>query len=174
MQPLYVLEAVDVRRADQPDSSRALTISKLGLPAIKRMNAEHNPGGGVGKVNFTFPQIEQVEPKFELKGLDVDIIRSMGLAAGAQDKWIFAGAYRDKRSGRVLAGRAIIQGVVSEWEPDEQAAGELFGCNYMLQEVTHYELILDGQELWYWDWYEREGRGGGVSWFSDIRQALGG
>lgn len=174
MQPLYVLEAVDVRRADQPDSSRALTISKLGLPAIKRMNAEHNPGGGVGKVNFVFPQIEQVEPKFELKGIDVDIIRSMGLAAGQQDKWIFAGAYRDKRTGRVLAGRAIIRGVVSEWEPDEQAAGEFFGCNYMLQEVTHYELTLDGQELWYWDWYEREGRGGGQSWFSDVRAALGG
>lgn len=174
MQPLYILEAVDVRRADQPDSSRALTLAKMGIPSIKRLNAEHNPGGGVGKVNFVFPQIEPIEPKFELKGFDTDIIGSLGFAAGTQDKWVFAGAVRDKRSGRSIPARAIIQGVIAEWEPDEFSPGEFVGCNHMLHEVTHYEFHLDNQELWYWDFYEREGRSGGVSWFAAIRQALGG
>ncbi|MFN3890179.1 MAG: phage major tail tube protein [Beijerinckiaceae bacterium] len=173
-QPLYVLEAVDVRRADEPESSRDVTLSKLALPEIKRKTSGYAPGGGVGEVNFSFPQVDPIEPKFELKGLDPDMLRKMGFAAGLYDKWTFAGAVRNKQGGQVLSARAIIQGVVSAWTPDEFSVGEFFGCNYLLHEVTHYEFHLDGEELWYWDFYEREGRSGGVSWFSDIRTALGG
>jgi phage tail tube protein FII len=173
-QPLYVMEAVDVRRADQPDSSRAITVNRLVLPPIRRKTSGYAPGGGVGEVNFTFPQIDPVEPTFELKGLDPDIMRHLGFAAGQYDKWVFAGSVRKKQGGAAIPSRAIIQGVVAAWEPDEFSTGEFFGCNHVLQEVTHYEFHLDGEELWYWDFYEREGRSGGVSWFSDTRTALGG
>ena len=173
MQPLYILEAVDVRRADQAQSSRALTISKMAIPAIKRVKAEHKPGGGVGNVQFTFPMIEAVEPKFELKGFDPDIIGNFGFAAGTADKWTFAGAVRDKRSGRAIPARAVIQGIISEWEPTEFSPGEVAGVNHVINEVTHYEFWLDSTELWYWDFWERAGRSGGTSWFSDVVTALG-
>lgn len=173
-QPLYVLEAVDVRRADEPDSSRAITLNKLAIPEIKRKTGAYAPGGGVGEVNWTFPQVDPIEPKFELKGFDPDILRKMGFAAGSYDKWVFAGAVRNKQGGGLMPARAIIQGVIATWSPDEFSVGEMFGCNHELQEVTHYEFHLDGEELWYWDFYEREGRSGGVSWFGDIRTALGG
>jgi uncharacterized protein len=174
MQPLYILEAVDVRRADQANSSRALTIGKVGLPALKRLSSEHTPGGGVGKVSFAFPQIDLIEPKFEMKGIDLDLLTTFGFAAGSYDKWTFAGAWRDKRSGKSLPARAIIQGVFAEWESEEFAPGELVGCTHTLKEVTHYEFTLDGKEIWYWDFFENEARSGGVSWFADVRTALGG
>jgi uncharacterized protein len=174
MQPLYLLEAVDVRRADQPDSSRALTVSKLALPAIKFMTAEHKPGGGVGAVSFVLPQIEAVEPKFELKGFDADILANIGLLDGTQNKWVFAGAVREKRTGRVLPARAVIEGIVAEWEPEEHSAGEFVGCNHVLHEVTHYEFQFDGRELWYWDFWERIARRGGNDRYAAIRTALGG
>ncbi|WP_449255195.1 phage major tail tube protein [Bosea sp. (in: a-proteobacteria)] len=173
-QPLYVFEAVDVRRADEPDSSRARTISKLVLPGIKRKMSEHTPGGGIGSVNHVFPQIDAIEPKFSVKGIDLDVLNRFGFAAGQYDKWVFSGAVRKKQGGGMLPFRAIIEGVIAEWTPDEFAVGEILGCDHAIHEVTHYELVLDGKELWYWDEAELEGRSGGVSWFSEVRSALGG
>lgn len=174
-QPIYVFEAVDVRRADEPDSSRARTIEKLVLPSIKRKTVEFTAGGGIGTVNHVLPQIDAPEPAFAVKGLDVDVLTRFGFGAGSHDKWVFSGAVRNKSAGgRMLAFRAIIQGIVAEWAPDEFSAGEFLGCNHTIHEVTHYELILDGRELWYWDEEELEARSGGVSWFAEIRNALGG
>jgi phage tail tube protein FII len=174
MQNLYVMEAVDVRRADVVGDSRALTIGKLALPAIKHKNASHSPGGGLGEVKFVFPQIDPIEPKMELKGIDPSIIEGLGFTGGRFDKWVFAGAIRDKRTGLAIPSRAIIRGVISEWENDEFSPGEIAGCNHMMNEVTHYEFHLNGEELWYWDFYERELRIRGTSIANDVRRALGG
>jgi phage tail tube protein FII len=173
-QPLYVFEAVDVRRADEPESSRARTINRLALAAIVRKKVEFTAGGGIGTVNYTLPMIDAPQPKFSVKGLDVDVMTRMGFAGGLHDKWVFSGAVRDKRAGKVLPFRAVIQGVVSEWTPDEFTAGDFLGCDHSIDEVTHYELTLDGKELWYWDEDEQEARSGGISWFAEIRNALGG
>lgn len=172
--PIYVFEAVDVRRADEPETSRARTIDKLVLPGIKRKTVEFTPGGGIGTVNHVLPQIDAPEPKFSVKGLDLDVLTRMGFGAGQHDKWLFSGAVRDKRTTRLLPFRAVIEGIVAEWTPDEFSVGEFLGCDHAIHEVTHYELTLDGRELWYWDEDEQEARAGGVSWFAAIRNALGG
>ncbi len=67
----------------------------------------------------------------------------------------------------------MIQGIVSTWTPDESELGGLAGCNYEINEVTHYEFSIDGTELFYFDWMEGVGRSGGVDWFQDVRTALG-
>ncbi|MEL6752307.1 MAG: phage major tail tube protein, partial [Pseudomonadota bacterium] len=85
----------------------------------------------------------------------------------------FAGAYRDKRSGKTVPGRAIIEGALTEWEPDESDPTEFQGCNHALKEVTHFEFSIDGQELWYIDFFERIIRRNGVDLFAEDRQALG-
>ncbi|GHA13286.1 hypothetical protein GCM10007989_04840 [Devosia pacifica] len=171
MQPLYLLTAVDLRRATETGSSRAATISSLTLPSIQFANAEHNPGGGVGAVNFAIPRIQAPEPKFSAKGIDRDIFRGMGQA----ERWTFAGAYREKRSGGSVSigGRGIIEGAITMWEPDESDPAEFQGCNHSFTEVTHYELTLGDEELFYWDFWERVVRVAGVDLFADERRALG-
>lgn len=167
--PLYLLQAVDVRRASQPGDSRAVTISKLALPSIKFKNTKHDAGGGNGDVNFLQPRIEAPEPKFDAKGIDASIFAGMGQV----DKWTFACAYKDTKTGRSVPARAIIEGAVAEWEPDESDPAEFQGCSHVFQEVTHYEFKLDDNELWYWDWWERVTRVDGEDSFAEIRQALG-
>src|SRR5690606_4202011 len=98
MQPLYLLTAVDVRRAEEAGSSRATTISSLTIPAIRFMSANHNPGGGVMSVDWTLPRIEPVEPAMTVKGFDTDIFRGLGVV----DRWTFAGSVRDKKTGRAV------------------------------------------------------------------------
>lgn len=171
MQPLYMLTAVDVRRAEESGSSRATIISKLTLPTITFMTSGHNPGGGVMGVDFTLPRIEAVEPAFEAKGFDRDIFRGIGVT----DRWVFAGAVREKRpgGGRTIPARAIIEGAITQWEPDEASPEEFMGCTHAFKEVTHYEFHLDGEELWYVDFWERILRRKGEDLFAEERRALG-
>ncbi|NMG39795.1 hypothetical protein GRZ55_11125 [Chelativorans sp. ZYF759] len=169
MQPLYMLTAVDVRRANEPDSSRATTISKLTIPAIKFMTASHNPGGGVMAVDFTLPRVEPIEPAMEIKGFDTDIFRGLGMP----ERWTFAGAVRDKKTGIAVPARAIIEGSITEWEPDEASPEEFVGCTHALKEVTHFEFSLNGQELFYIDFWERIMRRNGEDLFAADRRALG-
>lgn len=166
---LLLLTAVDLRRADQPGTSRANTISKLALPSIKFAKGSHNPGGGVGAVDFTLPRIEALEPKFDAKGIDLEIFGGMGEV----QKWTFAGAYRDKKTNKSVPGRGIIEGAVCEWEPDESDPEEFQGCSHMFSEVTHFDLSLDGVELFYFDFWERVLRRNGVDLFANVRRALG-
>ena len=169
MQPLYMLTAVDVRRAEEPGTSRLTTIDKLTIPPITYVNASHNPGGSVMGVDFVLPRIEALEPKFSVKGIDRDIFKGLG----TRDRWVFAGSWMDVKTGEVKPGRAVIEGVIAEWEPDESDPAEFQGCTHMLREVTHFEFVLDGDELWYIDFFERVLRADGVDRFADHRRALG-
>lgn len=169
MQNLYMLTAVDVRRAEVAGSSRATTIEKLTIPPIKFMTAGHNPGGGVMSVDFVLPRIEGLEPGFSAKGIDTDIFGGMGVV----DKWTFAGAYRDKKTNKAVPARGIIEGAVTEWEPDESDPGEFQGCTHAFKEVTHFEFLLNGNELWYIDSWERIIRRNGEDLFAADRLALG-
>ncbi|MBN9033751.1 MAG: phage major tail tube protein [Rhizobiales bacterium] len=168
---LYLLTAVDVRRAMESDTSRAISITSLTMPELTLATGEHNPGGGVGAVNFSLPRVEALEPAFSVKGIDADIFNG----CGKPERWVFAGAYsrRAPGGGGVVPARAIIEGVVNSWQPDESDPADFAGCTHAFAEVTHYELTLDGKEFFYWDWYERIFRRNGVDLFANHRRALG-
>lgn len=169
-QPLLILNAVDVRRATETGTSRATTIATLTIPPVNFVTSEHSPGGGVGAVNFTQPRIEALEPAFSSKGIDREIFRGMGVT----DRWSFAAAYTDKSNkGVVLPARGIIEGAITQWEPDESDPAEFKGCNHMFSEVTHFEFSLGGEELIYFDFFERVIRRDGEDLFAPVRQALG-
>lgn len=172
-QPIFVVEAVDVRRATQQGTDRTLTIQKVVFPEIKQKQMAHAPGGGVGEVNHRLPQLDPISPKFEVKGIDQDVLRQFGFAGGVSDKWVFSAAVREKSTSRMIPLRAVIQGVVSAWTPDEHSVGDLHGCNFEMIEVVHYEYHLDGEELFYWDFYTRVYRTNGTDVFEQVRNALG-
>lgn len=168
---LYLLSMVDVRRATQPSTSRAIIIPSLTMPALKLKTAAHDPGGGVGEVNYVMPRIEAPEPAFNAKGIDEEVFTGFGEV----DRWTFAGAYSKRGPGgsRAVPGRSIIEGAVNGWEPDESDPAEFQGCTHSFAEVTHYEFLLDGKELFYWDSWERVLRMNGVDLTAKYRQALG-
>ena len=167
-QDLYIFAAADVRRNSKPDVSRANITATVAVPALKLKNASASAVGGVTDVNWVMPQCEAPEPKFGLNGPDLDIFDGMGMS----DLWTFASAFK-KQNGVIVPARAIIEGIVAEWEPDEQSPGELMKCSHVFQEVTHYELIIDNEELFYMDWAERALRFKGKSHVASINQALG-
>lgn len=170
MQILYMLSAVDLRRAEDPESARPVIISKLTIPAIKFITASHNPGGGVMAVDFALPRIEALEPAMSCAGIDTEIFGGMGV----RERWTFAAAYRPKTGGaKPVPGRGIVEGAVVEWEPDESDPEAFQGCTHKWAEVTHFEFHLADEELIYFDFEERVVRRKGVDLFADDRAALG-
>jgi P2 family phage contractile tail tube protein len=168
---LYLLTSVDVRRASRPGTSRANIITSLTMPGLVFATAEHNPGGGVIAANFAMPRIEAPEPAFTVKGIDTEAFVGMG----ETDTFTFAGSYkmRGPGQGRVVPARAVIEGAITSWEPDESDPAEFAGCTHTLAEVTHYELVVDGKELFYVDMWERVLRVDGRDLMAPHRTALG-
>lgn len=170
--PLLLLQAVDLRRADETSSDSKIIIKSLAFPPISFVKSEHNPGGGVGAVGFLQPRIEMLEPKFDAGGVDSDIFRGMG----TRQKWVFAAAYRDTSSNKSLPGRGIIEAAVSGWEPDASDPAEFQGCSHEFAECVHFEFKIDGRGHFYYDFFERALRtldGQDIWDVGGMRQALG-
>jgi uncharacterized protein len=167
-QPFLVLHAVDVRRAEVSGSGRATTISKMVIPSIKFKTTSRSAGGGVMDIDYMQTRIQPIEPGLMVHGIDTDLM------PGLRDRWTFAGAMRNVKTGASVALRCEIEGAIVEWSPDEADPSQFNGCNHQIKEVTHFELSLDGREIWYADEEERELRRLGVSLTSADRQALGG
>ncbi len=146
-QNLLLVETVDVRRLDDPEDSRVETITKLVLPAIKFLTAEHLGGGSTGKVKYRLPMIEALEPTFSVKGLDRGSAAGVGLVPGATGGWTMAATVRDTAANKILPLRATIRGTVCEWTPGEHTPGELLDCDHAFHEITYYELVI-GTEKW--------------------------
>lgn len=172
-QQIYYPEAIDVRLATQPDTSRRKIISSMAIPAIKQRTIESRPGGSILSRNLSLPMIEPIEPKYATEGFDLAAMRMIGLVAGAFDRWVFAGSLRVPRRGTVPF-RAIIEGRVTNWEPDgDTSPGEMQKFNHVLHDVSHYEVTIDGEEMFYVDDEENIARSGGVDWFAPTRRSLG-
>lgn len=167
--PLYMLNAVDLRRATKAGSSRKTIISKLVVPSIKFKTASHAPGGSVMDVNFNQPRIDAPEPRFSVKGVDTDAFDGMGEI----DEWVMAGAYTDKTNGRVVPSRVLLTGAISSFEPDESDPTEFQGCAYGFTEVTRIEMTLDNKQLFMADLFAGELIINGKDHFAAISNALG-
>jgi uncharacterized protein len=172
-QDILIIEEVDVRRTDDPDDTRVFTITKMGLPELKRKNAEHTPGGGIGTVNFALPMADAFEPKFSVKGVDLDVLRKFGFTAGTNDKWTFASSLRNKKTNALLPVRVTLQGIVSQWSPGEHTPGELLDCDHTMTEVYYYKLVVGNERIFEWDFYARRWFNGDTDIFAEYRAALG-
>lgn len=175
MQPLYIMEAADVRRADVADNSRVLTLTRVVFGELKRKSVNLNPGGGIGEVSFLTNSLEPIECAFDTRGIDEDALAGFGFD-GTFDKWTLAGSMKNMDTGVSVPSRAIIRGIIQSVKHDDftgAGGGAMFGCAYTLAQVLHYELWLNNKELWYFDWFQRIGRANGNDWFQGTRNALG-
>lgn len=165
--PYLILDSVDVRRAEVAGSGRPLILQKFVIPPVRFKTTTRSAGGGVVDIDYMQKRIQPLEPAFMVFGMDPDLMPNV------RDRWTFAAAMRNRTTNKAVAVRCEIEGAIVEWTPDEADPGAFNGCNHLIKEVTHFELTIDGQEIWYIDEDEREIRQKGVSLTADVRRALG-
>ncbi|TRL35488.1 phage major tail tube protein [Rhizobium straminoryzae] len=165
--PFLILQDIDVRKATEADSSRTTTIAKMTIPPIRFKTSTRSAGGGVMDVEYSQDKLQPIEPAFSVHGFDQDMM------PGLRERWTFAAALRNRKTGGAVPFRATIEGVIVEWTPDEADPSQFNGCNALLKEVTHFEMTIDGVEYWYVDEDERVLRRMGVDLMASRRAALG-
>ena len=147
------MEAVNLFCGDHdPTASKHLTLSEIALPTLQGIYADHAPGGGRVGVEFEVG-VEKMEPTFKLNGIDPGLMTQFGL--GSKLKRIFTayGVVIDKRSGRHIEAKAIMEGRLGKVAPSSFQRGELMSHDYAINEMTHYEFWFDDTAKIVWDFF---------------------
>jgi uncharacterized protein len=162
MSTIYIMEAANlfVGLAD-PTKSKHLTLTELKLPALQEIFVDHHGGGmrvgievGVG--------VQKLEPTFNLAGFDPDLLSEFGLGSKVRNVFTAYGVVRDKRTGRAIEAKAIMEGRLGKADMSAFQRGEMTSFEYAINELMHYELWFDGAEKIHWDAFTNVWRINGV------------
>ncbi len=172
MSTIYILEAVNLFCGDHdPTRSKHLTLQELKLPTLQAIYAEHHPGGGLVQIEIEVG-VQKLEPTFKLAGIDPDLLAEFGLGSRLKSVFTAYGKVIDKRAGRAIEVKAIMEGRLGKIEADAFQRGELMGHEYAINEITHYELWFDEKEKIAWDFYTNTWRVNGVDENADTNRIL--
>lgn len=170
---LFVLEAVNLFCGDaDPTASKHLTIQELQLPPLNEILVDHHAGGAKVAIEIGGLGVQKLLPTFKLGGWDPDLLTQFGLGANAQKTFTAYGVVRDKRTGRAIEAKAIMEGRLGKIEPGTFQRGEFQSHDYAINGLTHYELWFDGAEKIFWDFFTSDWRTDGVSQNADERNIL--
>lgn len=149
----YVMEAANLFCGDHdPSASKHLTLTELGLPNLQEMYQDHHPGGSLVGIEVDLG-IEKMQPSFKLGGWDPDLLGMFGMGTKRNNTFTAYGVIRDKRTGRAIEAKAIIEGRLGKIEADAFKRGEFQSHDYSINGVMHYELWFNGAEKLYWDFW---------------------
>jgi P2 family phage contractile tail tube protein len=149
-----------------------LTLETLKIPDLEETTATHTPGGGVLGIDIGMNVIEPLAPTFKLSGFDPQTLSLFGLGAAHRSVYTGYGAVRDKRTGKAIEAKTIIEARMTSIKPDEFKRGDLYGHDHVLKEVTRYELWFNGEEKFTFDFWTNTKRIGGVDQNSDTNRIL--
>ena len=172
MSNFFLMEAANLFCGDHdPTASKHLTLTELKLPELQGIYAEHHAGGSFLQTEFEVGA-QKLEPTFKLGGLDPDLLTQFGLGSRVRHTFSAYGVVRDKRTGRAIESKAIIEGRLGKVAPDAYQRGELMGHEYAINEVVHYELWFDEKEILFWDFFTNAWRAGGNDENADLNRIL--
>ena len=171
--PLFIHEAVNLFCGDDgPDNSKHLNLESIKLPTLEEISQEHYGGGAIGQIAVGGLGLKTLECTFKLKGYDPQTMSQFGLSSPVRKPYTCYGAIRDKKSGRAIEVKAIMEARLGKIEGDEHKRGDLLGHDHMLHELLHYELSFDGREKYYYDFFTSDWRVDGISQNTDLRNIL--
>jgi uncharacterized protein len=163
MSTLLIVEAMNLFCGDDdPTKSKHLTIQEVKLPNLQEMMQDHHPGGGLVQIEIGMG-VQKLEPTFKLVGFDPDLLVQFGVGSQERRAYTARGVIRDKRSGREIGLKAIMEGRLGRVESDTFSRGDLLAHDYSISEVMHYELFYDDVEKLYWDFFTNTWRIDGAS-----------
>lgn len=169
---IYVMTAVNLFCGDHdPSNSKHLTLSELKLPDLQGIYADHHAGGAIAAIEVELG-VQKLESTFKLNGIDPALMTQFGLGSKSKNVFTAYGVVVDKRTGRNIESKAIIEARLGRVAPDAFTRGELMGHEYALNEITHYELWFDGSEKIAWDFFENLWRVDGVDQNADANSIM--
>lgn len=172
MSTLYIFEAANLFvGSDDPTKSKHLVIQELKLPALQAQYQDHMAGGAPVGIEIE-TGIQKLEASFKLVGFDPDTMRMFGLGSRIRHTYTAYSVITDRRTGRRIERKAIIEGRLGKAEEDAFKKGDLVATDYAINEIWHYEVHFDGQEMLYWDFATNTLRVRGAEENAEVNQIL--
>jgi phage tail tube protein FII len=162
---LDVLEAVNLFAGPIPTASLHLQLASMKLPEISQRFIEHAAGGSPVEIEVPVTVVK-LTAGFTLAGWTPHV---MAQALSGEQTFTCWGVLRDKRSGRAHQARAIIGGYLGKAEMNAFNKGQMHSIDYEIRGITHYDLTVGKQRVYFWDFYSQDGRTGDYG--QDMRRA---
>ncbi len=171
MSDVFVFEKANLIAGVGASASKHLTISELKLPVLQGMYQDHHAGGASTQIEVEVG-IQKLEATFKLMGFDPALLSEFGL--NSRQRMVYT-AYQvivDKRTGRKIEHRAIMEGRLGKVEQDANQRGNLMSTDYAINEIMRYELYFDKTEKIVWDYMSSVWRVDGVDQLRDDNAIL--
>lgn len=169
---LLILQNVNLYAGNtDPTASNHLVIQELKVPNLEENYVDHVAGGAPIGVEVD-THVMRLEATFKMAGWNQNIFKVFGKNALQENIWSAYGLLRDKRTGAAKQATAIFQGRLGRIAPDNFRRTDLHGHEYSIRGIMHYQLTIQGEEWFYWDFYTNERRVFGVDMNTDINSIL--
>lgn len=147
---------------DGPNNGKFLNIESVQLPTLEEMTQEFYPGGAIGQIELGGMGLKSLSTSFKLKGWDDQTLNQFGVGSKNMFPYTFYGVVRDKNGDVPMELKCIMRGRMVKITPDDIKRGDLFGMDFAIKEIMHYELYLNKTEKFYYDWLSTTWRVNGV------------
>lgn len=161
---LLIWEAANLFAGDDAvDNSKHLTIQNIQLWQPKEKTKEHHPGGGIGAITIGGLGFEPPEVTFKLVGVDAQTKALFGLGQNATRPYTIYGVLRNKNGGAEIERKIVVFGRLTEVSESEYSRGEIVDQSHTISEITNYQMIEGGKEIYYYDYFSSTWRVNGIN-----------
>lgn len=157
--------------AETTGKALSLEIEEMALPLIRDVKDAFHGGGMPGPVNVPLG-IQLSEARFKLTSVNRHVIGLTGKAPGQRDRVTMRGAAVSEVDGSTTPLMCVLDGRVSEPEPDRWQRGQRSGVDYLVDSIVYYKLVIGQQLTHEIDFLNFRQVVNGIDQLADVRGAL--
>lgn len=150
--PVLSMEAANLfcGKGASTSASTHLVLTQVKLPSFDINYVDHRPGGApVGVEIDTI--CNHLECTFVTLGLQPGILSMLRSLSFDDHYFEFYGVLRDQIEGSLWQAVARMTGQLARADPTPFDKGDVLHTQYSIRGMTHYELNVAGQEVYFWD-----------------------
>jgi P2 family phage contractile tail tube protein len=168
---LLVLEAANIFVGNDPTASNHLVLRNVKFPTLEKSYVDFTPGGAIMGIEID-THFNKLEVTFSLAGWSQQALSQVGIWSNASQQFSIYGMLRDRNQGGTQRVEGYIFGQLGKAAPDNFDRGTLNAIEYAIKGITHYELKINGKQIYLWDMFTNEMLVGGVDILADQNTAL--
>src|ERR1035437_4004417 len=153
--PVWTMESANLYCGNGPDDGNAsnhLSLTELKLPGLDVQWVDHRAGGGPVAIEID-TVIARLECTFSLIGVTPQVMVMLGgWGNGAKQSFDAYGVIRDQATGQTMQAHANLLGMLSRADPQNWRRGDVLHHAYAIRGIVRYQLVIAGEQIYYWDW----------------------
>jgi len=155
MSNIYHMDMASIMVGDtNPNDINSIKIEEIKLPVLQEVTVEHKGGGSIMGIEIGMNLLQKLELSFKMKGLSPEVFRELGIGRRRRTSYTIRGNVVDLREDRRFPAKCVVQGRMIKLDQGSFDRDKGISEDYQIAEIVHYELFLDGQEKFYFNYFQ--------------------